>query len=167
MTATDNRIAEIVAAYATRADVTADQITDLYTKLTHAADAPVAEAASTPAQAPLAEPAPQAEIPSAPAAEAEQKMKPAVPIADSVKKNEVTCLCCGKSFKMLKRHLGSEHDLTVPEYFKMFGLPENHPIVAPSYSKLKASGAKRSGFGKYSREEKPTTKGKSRAKADS
>lgn len=163
-------IADIVAAFAKRPDVSGDQIASLYSELRNKSATPVS--ASTPAPTPAASPeaAPalstdhsvteRSEIPAS-----TPKATPAVPIADSVSKNSVTCLCCGKSFTMLKRHLGSEHGLTVPEYFRMFDLPEGHPIVAPNYSKVKASQAKRSEFGKYDRTGKTATK--SKAKADS
>ena len=64
----------------------------------------------------------------------------------------IFCLCCGKGFKMLKRHLGAEHGLTEAEYRVMFNLPADTPLVAPSYSKRKAEYAKRAGLGKYSRD---------------
>ena len=64
----------------------------------------------------------------------------------------IFCLCCGKGFKMLKRHLGAEHGLTEAEYRVMFNLAADAPLVAPSYSKRKAEYAKRAGLGKYSRD---------------
>ena len=39
----------------------------------------------------------------------------------------------GKSYKTLKRHLGT-HGLTVEEYKARFGLPAAYPSVAPNYS---------------------------------
>jgi predicted transcriptional regulator len=52
---------------------------------------------------------------------------------------------------MLKRHLGAEHNLTEAEYRAMFNLPADFPLVAPAYSRKKASHAKQAGFGKYDR----------------
>jgi predicted transcriptional regulator len=80
---------------------------------------------------------------------------PAVPINKAITQDKVFCLCCGKGFKMLKRHLGAEHDLTEAEYRTMFDLPEDLPLVAPSYSKKKANYAKKAGFGKYNRGSRP------------
>ena len=82
-----------------------------------------------------------------------QRMVPAVPIEDSVTEDSVTCLCCGKSFTMLKRHLKAEHGLTEAQYREAFGLSEDHPLTAPSYSKRKADYAKQIGLGKYERED--------------
>lgn len=76
---------------------------------------------------------------------------PAVPIEDSVTDETVVCLCCGKSFTMLKRHLKAEHGLTEEQYRLKLGLPEDHPLVAPNYSVRKAEYAKRIGLGRYSR----------------
>lgn len=78
---------------------------------------------------------------------------PAVSIEDSWDDDTVTCLCCGKSFTMLKRHLKAEHSLTEDAYRRMFGLPDEHPLTAPSYSVRKAEHARKIGLGKYAREE--------------
>ncbi|MEH6360443.1 MAG: MucR family transcriptional regulator [Amylibacter sp.] len=67
------------------------------------------------------------------------KPTPALPINQAVTQNQVFCLCCGKGFKMIKRHLGVEHGLTEGEYRKLFDLPESMPLVAPSYSDKKAA----------------------------
>lgn len=81
--------------------------------------------------------------------------KPAVAIEQSVSDDLVTCLCCGKSFTMLKRHLKAEHGLTEDDYRARFGLSEDHPLVAPNYSLRKAEHAKRIGLGKYARDDMP------------
>ncbi|MDP6417012.1 MAG: MucR family transcriptional regulator, partial [Gammaproteobacteria bacterium] len=44
---------------------------------------------------------------------AQENLTPAVPIKRSVKKDAITCLECGQSGKMLKRHLSSAHGLSV------------------------------------------------------
>lgn len=80
---------------------------------------------------------------------------PAVPISQSVTDDAVVCLCCGRSFTMLKRHLKAEHGLTESEYRARFNLDENHPLVAPNYSMRKAEYAKRIGLGKYTRDDMP------------
>ncbi len=130
----DEIIASVVAAYAARPDVTPDDIVALTAKLRSelgAAGDIGAAAAGQPAPRPA--------------------MEPALPIDQAVTEDKVFCLCCGKGFKMLKRHLGAEHDLTETEYRRMFALPDDMPLVAPSYSRRKASYAKQAGFGKYDR----------------
>ena len=123
-------IAQIVAAYASRPDVSQDDIVALLARLTGMADGGEAQvAASVPVGT----------------------VKPALPIEDAITRDKVFCLCCGKGFKMLKRHLGAEHGLSEQEYRAMFNLPEELPLVAPSYSRKKAAFAKEAGFGKYSR----------------
>lgn len=119
-------IATIVASYAARPDATPDAIVELYNKLMGEA----ADAAGTPASS---------------------ATKPALPVERAVTEDKVYCLCCGRGFKMLKRHLGAEHGLTEAEYRTMFGLPADFALVAPSYSRKKASHAKQAGFGKYDR----------------
>lgn len=127
-------LAAIVAAYATRQDVTADDIVTLVGKLRQefGDEAPVSVGAHAPAP---------------------RRETPAIPIENAVTHDKVFCLCCGKGFKMLKRHLGAEHGLTESAYRAMFGLAEDFPLVAPSYSERKASYARRVGFGKYDRRE--------------
>lgn len=77
---------------------------------------------------------------------------PALPIENAVKQDKVFCLCCGRGFTMLKRHLKAEHGLTEDQYRARFGLSDDFPLVAPSYSERKAMYAKRIGLGKYERE---------------
>ena len=77
--------------------------------------------------------------------------EPAMPVDRAVTRDKVYCLCCGKGFKMLRRHLGAEHGLTEAEYRTMFDLPEDTPLVAPSYSEKKAEYAREAGFGKHRR----------------
>ncbi|WP_254772005.1 Ros/MucR family transcriptional regulator [Pseudooceanicola nitratireducens] len=119
-------IATIVASYAARPDSTPDAIVELYNKLMGGAG----------------------ETPEPPQTGA---VKPALPLDRAVTEDKVYCLCCGRGFKMLKRHLGAEHGLTEAEYRTMFGLPADFALVAPSYSRKKASHAKQAGFGKYDR----------------
>ena len=119
-------IATIVASFAARPDATPDAIVELYNKL-------MEEAGEAPPAAP------------------QGKVVPALPLDRAVTEDKVYCLCCGRGFKMLKRHLGAEHNLTEAEYRAMFNLPADMALVAPSYSRKKASHAKQAGFGKYDR----------------
>jgi len=81
-------------------------------------------------------------------AAAQQKLEPAVPIKKSVTANYVVCLEDGKRQKVLRRHLAVAHGLTPAEYRKKWGLPADHPIVAPNYAKRRSQMAKKIGLGK-------------------
>ena len=130
-------VARIVAAYASRPDVTPDEIVNLYRRLT-------GEVQDLPVSATMAEPAHGA-------VQGHGGMRPALPVTQAVTEEKVYCLCCGRGFKMLKRHLGAEHGMTEAQYRAAFGLPEDFPLVAPSYSRKKAAHAKEAGLGKYNR----------------
>ncbi|ANT63165.1 MucR family transcriptional regulator (plasmid) [Salipiger sp. CCB-MM3] len=123
-------VARIVAAYASRPDVSPDEIVSLYRRLTgEVHEAPVETTAPS----------------------AEGGLRPALPVDQAVTEDKVYCLCCGRGFKMLKRHLGAEHGMTEAQYRAAFGLAEDFPLVAPSYSRKKAAHAKEAGLGKYDR----------------
>ena len=76
------------------------------------------------------------------------KPKPAVPVRHSITPNEITCLICGKSQKILKRHLAVAHNLTPDAYRERFGLKPDYPIAAPSFTQQRSELAKRIGFGR-------------------
>ena len=133
-------VARIIASYAGRSDTTQDDILTLTHKLmpvfgqaTLSMSSQVSDTASMDISAPR------------------KIMTPAVPIEQAVSDDKVTCLCCGKSFTMLKRHLKAEHGMTEEEYRAAFGLAEDFPLVAPKYSERKAAYAKQVGLGKYAR----------------
>ncbi len=73
---------------------------------------------------------------------------PAVPIKISVQKDAITCLECGWSGKMVKRHLSVAHGLSVNEYREKWKLPGDYPMVAPSYAAKRSRLAKKMGLGK-------------------
>lgn len=73
---------------------------------------------------------------------------PAVQITKSVFPDYVVCLECGKKMTMLKRHLMTEHSMTVEQYRAKFGLPGNYPMVAPNYAATRSNLAKEMGLGK-------------------
>jgi predicted transcriptional regulator len=133
-------VAQVVASYAGRTDVTQDDILALAQRL-------IPVFTSIPATS-----APQFSNAVAPASVEKPIVKPAIAIEDAVTDDKVYCLCCGKGFTMLKRHLKAEHGLTEDEYRKMYGLAEDFPLVAPKYSERKAAYAKKVGLGKYSRD---------------
>lgn len=74
--------------------------------------------------------------------------KPAVPIASSVQKDTITCLECGVSMKLLKRHLSAEHGLSPREYRVRWGLGDDYPLVAPTYAARRQALAVQMGLGK-------------------
>jgi predicted transcriptional regulator len=73
---------------------------------------------------------------------------PAVPIEESIQNEKIICLEDGKSFKMLKRHLASNYNMTPEQYRKKWNLPIDYPMVAPAYSKQRQKLAKAIGLGK-------------------
>ena len=73
---------------------------------------------------------------------------PAVPIKNSVRKATIVCLECGRSAKMLKRHLSTAHGLGVNEYRERWKLPDDYPMVAPNYAAVRSELAKTSGLGR-------------------
>lgn len=80
----------------------------------------------------------------------EDNRVPAVSIRRSVQNSSLTCLECGKSFKSLKRHLRTYHDLTPEDYRERWKLAADYPMVSPEYSKSRAEMAKRIGLGRKS-----------------
>lgn len=74
--------------------------------------------------------------------------KPVVPAARSVFASHIICMECGKKMTMLKRHLMTEHGLTIDQYRAKYSLPGTYPMVAPDYAKTRSSLAKEMGLGK-------------------
>lgn len=133
-------VSRIVASYAGRADTTQDDILALTQRLMPVlGQGAPARGTAMPVAAPVELSAPR------------ELMTPAVPIEQAVSDDKVTCLCCGKSFTMLKRHLKAEHGMTEEDYRAAFGLSDDFPLVAPKYSERKAAYAKQVGLGKYER----------------
>ena len=73
---------------------------------------------------------------------------PAVPIKKSVFPDFIICLEDGKKLKMLKRHLRSSYSMTPSEYRTKWGLPNDYPMVAPSYAMKRSALAKAAGLGR-------------------
>jgi predicted transcriptional regulator len=80
-----------------------------------------------------------------------ETLKPAVTVGRSVTRNRIVCLEDGKTFKALKRHLRTAHDLTPDEYRTKWGLRDSYPMVAPGYSVRRSELAKKMGFGQKTR----------------
>lgn len=87
----------------------------------------------------------------APAAPAEEELKPAVPIRSSIKNDHIVCLEDGKKLKMLKRHLMTHYQLTPADYRARWKLPADYPMVAPAYAEQRRSLAKKIGLGRKPR----------------
>ncbi len=81
----------------------------------------------------------------------EPDLTPAVPIKRSVRKATIVCLECGKSFKILKRHLSTAHGLNVHDYRAKWKLPADYPMVAPNYAAQRSELAKKIGLGRKPR----------------
>ena len=77
-----------------------------------------------------------------------QKREPAVAIRNSIKADNITCLECGAKFKMLKRHLMTDHNLTPGAYRSAWDLPANYPLVAPDYAAQRKALAVQIGLGR-------------------
>lgn len=75
------------------------------------------------------------------------KVEPAVSVKRSIQRDHLVCLVCGTSFKSLRRHLRTSHDLTPDAYRQMFELARDYPMVAAASSEERAAIAKRSGLG--------------------
>jgi predicted transcriptional regulator len=73
--------------------------------------------------------------------------QPAVPITQSIRPDYLVCLEDGQRFRTLKRHLAVAYGLTPEEYRAKWGLPANYPMVAPNYSRFRASVARSIGLG--------------------
>jgi predicted transcriptional regulator len=133
--------AKIVAAYAEKATTFED-----LPKMIQTVSAALAtvwgngEATEDTVPEPTSEPA---EIPEPTSAGPE----PAVPIKQSVRPNEITCLECGWSGQLLRKHLTVHHQLDVAAYRNKWQLPPSYPFIAPEYAQRRSEIAKRLGLG--------------------
>ena len=80
--------------------------------------------------------------------EPEPTQAPAVPIKKSVFPEFIVCLEDGKKLKMLKRHLKTSYNMTPDEYRTKWGLPNDYPMVAPTYASHRSTLAKAIGIGR-------------------
>lgn len=88
------------------------------------------------------------------------KMEPSVAIKKSVFADHILCLDCGGSFKMLKRHIGTDHDMTPEQYRAKWQLPSSYPMVAPDYAATRSKLAKASGLGRKPEAPEPKKRGR-------
>ena len=74
--------------------------------------------------------------------------RPAVPISESVHPDYLVCLEDGEKVTLLRRYLQNHHNMTPEQYIAKWGLPEDYPFVARSYSQKRSRIAKEHGLGK-------------------
>ena len=115
---------KIVAAYVRRNEIGADQMPSLIATV-HRALVSLTNAAL----------------------EAAAERIPAVPIRRSVHRNSVTCLECGWTGQIMRRHLSAAHGLSTDAYRVRWKLQRGHPMIAPSYSERRSRMAKQLGLG--------------------
>jgi predicted transcriptional regulator len=66
---------------------------------------------------------------------------------ETVFDDHLICMEDGLPMKMLKRHLLAVHGMTPEEYREKWGLPDDYPMVAAEYAKLRSNLAVKSGLG--------------------
>jgi predicted transcriptional regulator len=82
-----------------------------------------------------------------PIAPVEPARKPAVALRKSVQPDAITCLDCGFSGQMVRRHLTTAHGLSVAQYRERWNLPPDYPVVSPNYASKRSRLAKEIGLG--------------------
>jgi predicted transcriptional regulator len=80
----------------------------------------------------------------------EDSQKPAVPVEESIANDYLICLNDGQKLRALRRYLQRKYALSPEQYRKKWGLPDDYPMVAPSYSELRAKIAKEKASGSSS-----------------
>jgi predicted transcriptional regulator len=120
--------ADIVSAHIGYNEVSAEQLS----RLIHDVHGALALALATVGQAPV---------------EA-IKAVPAVSPKKSVFADHILCLDCGQSFKILKGHIRTDHQMTPDEYRIKWGLPASYPMVAAAYAAQRSKLAIASGLGR-------------------
>jgi predicted transcriptional regulator len=132
--------ADIVSAHVANNDVAVNQLAGLIRNV-HQALATVEQASTEPATA-----------------------EPAVSVKKSVFADHILCLDCGQSFKMLKRHISTDHQMTPDEYRAKWKLPPSYPMVAAEYAATRSKLAKDNGLGRKAKIPSPAKKKAGRAK---
>jgi predicted transcriptional regulator len=85
-----------------------------------------------------------------------EPLKPAVSIKRSITPAYLVCLEDGKKFKSLKRHLGTQYQMTPDQYRAKWNLPADYPMVAPDYAAVRSQLAKQMGLGQQRRRREST-----------
>jgi predicted transcriptional regulator len=76
------------------------------------------------------------------------KAEPAVSVRKSVFPDHIVCLDCGGSYRMLKRHIRTDHELTPEQYRLKWQLRHDYPMVSADYAAQRSQLAKDSGLGR-------------------
>lgn len=152
--------AQIVSAHVQRNPVGVDALSTLIREV----HSTLAELSGAPA--PAAAAARTAVAAAAPEPVAAASSQPAVPITKSVFNDHIICLEDGKRMTMLKRHLMTEHNMTVDQYRTKWGLPSNYPTVAPAYALTRSNLAKKMGLGRAAQPKRGGRKAGSRRTND-
>jgi len=92
-----------------------------------------------------------AQLSNKPAEPEEPPLVPAVSIRRSIQQDFLICLEDGKKFKSLKRHLRTRYNLSPDEYRARWNLPDDYPMVAPSYAATRSELARTMGLGQQRR----------------
>jgi predicted transcriptional regulator len=79
--------------------------------------------------------------------QAQEELRPAVPIKKSITPDYLICLEDAKKFKSLKRHLRTSYNMTPDQYRAKWGLSTAYPMVSPNYAKARSAMAKTMGLG--------------------
>lgn len=79
---------------------------------------------------------------------AQQQNARKIDIASSITPDYLICLEDGKKFKALRRHLRTCYNLTPQQYREKWNLPKDYPMVAESYSRLRAKLARNQRLGR-------------------
>jgi predicted transcriptional regulator len=74
--------------------------------------------------------------------------EPVIAAEKSVFADHLVCLDCGGSFKTLKRHISTDHQMTPDDYRAKWGLPSSYPMVAAEYAAARSAFAKATGLGR-------------------
>jgi len=69
-------------------------------------------------------------------------------VSDSIKPDHIVCFEDGTRHTMLRRYIKRKWNMTPEQYRAKWGLPDDYPFVAPSYSATRTKIAKKSGLGK-------------------
>jgi predicted transcriptional regulator len=85
----------------------------------------------------------------------EPPLVPAVAVKNSITPDYLICLEDGQKFRSMKRHLRNAYDLSPAEYRAKWGLPNDYPMVAPSYAVARSNLAKQMGLGRGPRNTVP------------
>jgi len=120
-----DQVVEIVAAYVGHNTISSDQLPTLISTVNEALSA-------------LGKPV--VALPGIPT--------PAVPIRRALGVDKITCLNCGWSGQMLKRHLHSVHGMEPQGYRDRWKLPSDYPMTAPRYASRRSELAKSIGLGR-------------------